>query len=141
MTGDSKTINMPGALESLAQLREFNKMREVIADQQALIDKAEDALRSAIAREQLQVSRIADLERVAADRESLAAQLRDMKRDADPERLERAKAEAVSVATYELSKRIADLEGKVDHLERVAAELRASKRKLREALERAKEKK
>lgn len=80
-----------------------------------------------------------ELKRIQVDNEAKTAELRALQRERDPERLERLIAERVAAATADLEAKLAVSKGIAADLNRTIDELRASKRKLREALDRAKE--
>lgn len=76
--------------------------------------------------------------KMTAELETKTAELRKLQRERDPERVDREVAARVDAATAEL--RVALGQAKVNHeaLKREIDELKAAKKKLREALERAK---
>lgn len=135
MTTDPEAIHLAGNLD------ELKRAREMVRENRALLDKAEEALRGAMAREQTLVSRITRIEDALGDREDLAAKLKALQRDHDPERIKRQISEAVATATAELERQLSTVKLALTNANREIEELKASKRKLREALERLKERK
>ena len=83
---------------------------------------------------------IATLERLAAERGPLIEELRAMRAEHDPTRLANLLHAAREEATIAASKVIKNLTSEVVDLRRERDDLAASKKKLREALDRAKEK-
>ncbi len=70
--------------------------------------------------------------------EAKTAALRQLQRERDPERIEREVSDRVSKATADLDTRLLVVKQENAQLRRDADELRASKKRLREALDRAK---
>lgn len=80
-----------------------------------------------------------DVEANITDRERLTKELRELKREHDPERVNALVKQAVNVATGALEETLKVERAKVARLESEVTELRASKKKLKEANERLKE--
>lgn len=81
----------------------------------------------------------AERDRLVAEREPLIAELKELRVERDPDRLRIAIADAVERQLHDHVLAIATLRSQVAELESQLTECRASKRKLREALDRAKE--
>lgn len=76
---------------------------------------------------------------LTVDNEQKTAALRELQRERDPERIQRLIQEAVDKALIDANKQIADLRASAATKDSAITELKASKRKLREALDRFKE--
>lgn len=77
-------------------------------------------------------------ERITAELEEKTTALRQLQRERDPARVEREVADRVAAATADLETRLSVVKQENHQLRRDADELRAAKRRLREALDRKK---
>lgn len=140
-TIDLKTAARPGAApEFLIVWRAGgDKLGNVIPEEAELADALREALGNLKhAKAEIKSSRDL-LERVEAEVRDKTAALRALQDERDPRAVEDRVAAAVNAATTRLERELADARATIASMRSEADELRASKRKLREALERAKD--
>lgn len=124
-------------------LASFNDLLAVLvqtAGIQDLLDRCRVDLEEARVTGRHTKTELAKVERLAAERGPLIEELRTMRAEHDPTRLANLLHAARDEATLAASVVIKNLTSEVVDLRRERDELAASKRKLREALDRAKEK-
>lgn len=108
---------------------------ELLADARTLEDARREAADAREARDALRSER----NRLAEDLRQKTESLRDLQRERDPERAERLAQERVAAATSDLMAQLAHARADIAVRDQEIAELKTAKRRLREALDRAKE--
>lgn len=122
----SATNKIHGELWLKDLTEEFEEMKEKFA--QSLELKRQQAAQIVAAQQSLESYELEIKEKTEA--------LRALQKERDPQRLESMVAERTAAATLALGAKLRDEQVKSGNLEREVAELKASKKKLREALER-----